>query len=269
MNTMTTRSTPGSRQPLVQVSDASIGYRGHLVGRGISLALYEDEVLCLLGPNGSGKSTLFKSILGLLPIYDGHIHVQGKALTDWSRRALAQQVAYVPQAHAAFFPFMVEDVVLMGRHARLGALSSPSDADRHLAQQCLEDMGVGHLQRRAYTEISGGERQLVLIARALVQEPAVLVMDEPTASLDFGNQIRVLDHIRALRDRGLGIFLCTHQPEHALRVADRVALFKQGHVHYTGLPQQVVNVSYLAWLYDLDPDVVRANLGGRAKTEAG
>lgn len=252
---------PSADLPFVSVRDASIGYRNHLVGRAISLDLSKGEILCLLGPNGSGKSTLFKTILGLLPLRAGRIVVQGKDVSEWTRQALARRVAYVPQAQSGVAPFLVEEVVLMGRHARLGWLSSPSDADRRMARQCLEDMGVGHLSRRVYTEISGGEQQLVLIARALAQEPDVMVMDEPTASLDFGNQMRVLDYIRAMRERGLGIFLCTHQPEHALRVADRVALFKDGHVHYTGAPRRVLDVQRLAWLYDLDPAVVREGLG--------
>lgn len=245
---------------LIQVQHASIGYPGHAVGQGISLDVNAGEVLCLLGPNGSGKSTLFKTVLGLLPLRAGEILIEGKALSGWSRRSLAQRLAYVPQAHADVFPFTVEDVVLMGRQAHLGLLSAPSGPDRRLARQCLDEMGIAHLRHRIYTEISGGERQLVLIARALAQEPAAIIMDEPTASLDFGNQIRVLDHVRAMRRSGLGILLCTHQPEHAVRVADRVALFKRGQVHYVGAPQQALSVGRLAWLYDLDEAAVRANL---------
>lgn len=250
------------RQPLLHAQGLAIGYPGRAVGHDISLQLHSGEILCLLGPNGSGKTTLFRTLLGLLPADAGSVIVAGKDLRNWSRRALAKRLAYVPQAQSSPFPFAVGEVVLMGRHAHLPILASPSRADREVAQQCLTDMGVGHLWSRRYTEISGGERQLVLIARALAQQPDAVIMDEPTASLDFGNQIRVLEYIRGLQGRGLGVLLCTHQPDHALQVADRVALFKRGRLHYTGPARKALSVPQLAWLYDLDEAVVSARLAG-------
>lgn len=247
----------------LQVRRLAIGYPGHRVGRDISLDLHKGEVLCLLGPNGSGKSTLFRTLMGLLPMRSGQVLLHGRPLSDWSRGGLARRMAYVPQAQADAFPFTVEDVVLMGRLSHLGVWSSPGRADRQHALQCLIDMGVASLRRRAYTDISGGERQLVLIARALAQEADIIIMDEPTASLDFGNQIRVLEYVRSLRERGLAILLCTHQPEHALSVADRVALFRRGRIHDVGPPRPVVTLQRLAWLYDLDVETVRDMLANR------
>lgn len=244
----------------VDVSDLAIGYRRRCVGSGISFSLSAGEVLCLLGPNGSGKSTLFKTVLGLLPIQAGQIYIDGQALAMWSRGALARYVAYVPQAHNGSFAFSALDVVLMGRGARIGLFASPGPRDTDVAYHCLERLGIADLALRIYTELSGGERQLVLIARALAQEPQVMILDEPTSSLDFGNQVRVLDHINALRDKGLAIFLCTHQPEHALKVADRVALFKAGRLHHIGSAHDIVTVDNLAWLYDLPTQVVRKHL---------
>lgn len=244
----------------------NIGYRERVVGCDISLTVSDHEVLCLLGPNGSGKSTLFKTLLGLLPALSGKISIYGKPLSQWSRTDLSQQLAYVPQAHAGLFPFTVLEIVLMGRSARLGLFSSPKAQDRDIALQCLEQMGIVHLQQRVYTAISGGERQLALIARALAQQPKLMVMDEPTASLDFGNQIRVLEHIKKMRGQGMGILLCTHQPEHALRVSDRVALLKDGQVHHIGPASSTITAARLAWLYDLEEDVVSASLPSLAQS---
>jgi iron complex transport system ATP-binding protein len=143
------------------------GYRGRRVGSGVSLDLRAGEVLCLLGPNGGGKTTLLKTMLGLVPALDGTIRLDGEDLTSWSRKRLARVVGYVPQAHAAFFPFTVLDVVMMGRSAHIGLFSAPSRSDREIARRALGTLGISHLEERIYTEISGGERQLVLIARAL------------------------------------------------------------------------------------------------------
>ncbi len=245
---------------VICAENIKIGYGARVVGDAISLTVSDHEVLCLLGPNGSGKSTLFRTLLGLIPALSGTISIYGKALSQWSRTELAQQLAYVPQAHAGLFPFTVLEVVLMGRSARLARFASPGSQDRAIALQCLEQMGIAHLQQRVYTAISGGERQLALIARALAQQPKLMVMDEPTASLDFGNQLRVLEHIQKMRGLGMGILLCTHQPDHALRVSDRVALLKQGQVHHLGPAASMVTAPHLAWLYDIEEGVVKANL---------
>ncbi len=245
------------RSAVISVQGAGIGYPGRRVGRDVSLALYAGEVLCVLGPNGSGKSTLFRTILGLQPLLEGEIRLHQRPLSSWSRRALAREMAYVPQTQAPAFAHRVLDVVLMGRQAHLGPLAMPSRRDRELARHCLETLGVLSLAERAITAISGGERQLVLIARALAQQAAILILDEPTASLDFGNQIRVLERLALLRDKGLSVLLCTHQPEHAVRVADRVALFRDGRVHCVGRPEAVLDVARLAWLYGLDEATVR------------
>lgn len=237
-----------------------IGYPGHPVGRDINLSLASGEVLCLLGPNGSGKSTLFKTLLGLLPAQTGSVVAAGQDIRRWSRRRLARHLGYVPQAGGGSFAFSVLEVVLMGRSARLGRFAAPSKRDQQLARDCLARLGISHLERRQLTAISGGERQLALIARALAQEPALLVMDEPTASLDFGNQIRVLDHLQRLRDEGLGILFCTHQPEHGLRLADRLVLFKQGRIRYCGSADRLTS-GQLAELYDLSEAQVQTHLG--------
>lgn len=250
----------GGDAPMIQARDLGIGYPGREVGSGLTLDVSRHEVLCLLGPNGSGKSTLFKTLLGLIPALSGQVLVGDRPVSRWSRQELARQLAYVPQAQDGTFGFTVLDVVLMGRSARMGQFSGPSAHDRDVARQCLEQMGIAGLARRRYTEISGGERQLALIARALAQEPAIMVMDEPTASLDFGNQMRVLEHIRNMRQQGVGILLCTHQPDHALQVADRIVLLKHGRLRSLECSASRDVIDSLAWLYDLKPEIVEAAL---------
>jgi iron complex transport system ATP-binding protein len=238
------------------VEQLGFGYPGKAVGRGVSFALDQGEVLCLLGPNGGGKTTLFKTILGLLPPQAGRVLIDGDDIAHWPRRRLAQVMAYVPQAHAAFFPFTVRDVVLMGRTARIGLFATPSRPDIAAADRALETLGIAALADRVYTQISGGERQLTLIARALAQEPRLLIMDEPTASLDFGNQVRVLDQVRALARVGIGIVLSTHDPDHAFLCADRVALLHDGAVVRLGRPETEITPETLRLLYGVEVAVI-------------
>lgn len=244
----------------LEVDQIAFGYGSRLVGQDISFTLDENEVLVLFGPNGAGKTTLFKTLLGLVPLRAGAIRLDGRPIGSWSGRERASRIAYVPQAHAALFPFTVEDLVLMGRAPHVGLFATPGRRDRDLAAATLERLGIGHLAGRAYTEISGGERQIALIARALAQEPSILVMDEPTASLDYGHQMRVLDRVRELAGEGVSIILSTHNPDHAFRVADRVALIFQSRLAALGRPEAVLTANALKQLYDID--VVIGTLAG-------
>lgn len=243
----------------IEAIGLAIGYRGKQVGSDIAFGLHPGELLCLLGPNGSGKTTLFRTLLGVLPPLAGSVQVDGRDLHTWRRRELARKLAYVPQGHAGLFAFTVEQVTLMGRTARMGRFATPSREDHKVALECLRGIGIEHLRERVYTQISGGERQLVLIARALAQAASILILDEPTASLDFGNQLLVLEHIANLKRRGIAVLMSTHQPEHALRVADRVALLKEGRIASQLRPEELTS-SILAELYETDPKLVAASL---------
>ncbi|HNQ05503.1 MAG TPA: ABC transporter ATP-binding protein [Thiobacillaceae bacterium] len=245
---------------LLEARGLAIGYRGRRVGGDIDLCVATGEVLCLLGPNGGGKTTLFRTLLGVLPPLAGVVTIAGRPLRDWSRLELARQIGYVPQAHAGLFAFTVEDVALMGRTARMGRFSSPSPQDRAAVGVALARLGIAHLAGRIYTEISGGERQLVLIARALAQEAKMLILDEPTASLDFGNQLRVLGEIERLKRDGIAILMSTHQPEHAFKVADRLALLKTGQIVAQGMARATATPERLAVLYEADVAAVAACL---------
>ena len=172
-------------------------------------------------------------------------------------------MAYVPQAHVPFFPFQVRDIVLMGRTARIGLFATPGPADQAIARNALDTLGIGALADRIFGELSGGERQLALLARALAQETRVLILDEPTASLDFGNQVLVLDRVRALADAGMAVVLSTHDPDHALMCADRVALLQAGRLLALGPPLATLTPARLHDLYGIEVAVTYVEELGR------
>ena len=210
-------------QPLLSVKNLACGYHGKAVLPPISFDVFPGELFVMLGPNGVGKTTLFKTILGLIPKIEGEVFLSGSPSN--AKGASTKSIAYVPQAHAPSFSFTVEEIVLMGRTPRIKTFSTPSENDRALAQSALGELGLEHLAHRSYTEISGGERQLVLIARALVQEPDIIVMDEPASSLDLGNQAKLLHLLSNLtKKRNLAALMTTHNPDHAFLVADKALL---------------------------------------------
>jgi iron complex transport system ATP-binding protein len=236
----------------LEAHDLAFGYPGHPVGRGVTLAFEAGEIVCLLGPNGGGKTTFFRTLLGLLAPQGGAVLIDGCDLAGFARADVARRLSYVPQAHAGYFPFTVRDVVLMGRTAHLGVFAAPSRHDREVAAGAIARMGLSHLAESEYTRISGGERQLALIARALAQEGRIVVMDEPTASLDFGNQVKVLAQVRALAATGIGVVMATHDPDQAFMCADRVALFHQGTLLHAGTPDETLTQDRLRTVYGIE-----------------
>jgi ABC-type cobalamin/Fe3+-siderophores transport system ATPase subunit len=228
------------------------GYPGRAVGRGLDLALAPGEVLCVLGPNGGGKTTLFRTVLGLLPAQEGDLRLEGHALADLARGEIARRMGYVPQGTAAQFAFTVRDAVLMGRTAHIGLFAAPGAADRAAAERAIEALGIGDLAERVLTELSGGERQLAMIARALAQGARALVLDEPTASLDFGNQVRVLREVRRLAAEGYAVVFSSHDPGQAFLAASRVLLLARGGAYRQGAPEEVITAENLRQVYGVE-----------------
>lgn len=245
---------------VIALKDVMIGYGKKVIGKDLNIDFQAEQVTCLLGANGCGKTTLLKSILGVLDILAGDIIINQKPQSQWTRKELAQFIGYVPQAHNGIFPYSVEEVVLMGRTAHINWYGAPRQHDIKIAVDCLGILGIEHLRYQNYIQLSGGERQLVLIARALAQQPKFLVMDEPTSSLDFGNQIKVLEHILKLKNEGLSILLTTHQPQHAVRVADNIILLNSGSIIANDTPAKALSASNLATIYGLDKEVIERNL---------
>lgn len=252
---------------MLDARELAIGYGATEIGSGLSLAVKTGDILCLLGPNGCGKTTLFRTLLGLLPALSGQVLLGGKPITAQRRSEIAKQIAYVPQAHAPPFPFEALEVVLMGRTARLGTFGQPGQRDRETALTAMRQLGIGDLAHRDYSRLSGGQRQLVLIARALAQEAPLIVMDEPTASLDFGNQAQVLAQITTLvrnaSEAGHGVILSTHDPDQAFALDARVLLMKDGRTRAEGSASEVLTGENLSDVYGIPVTVETTGSGRR------
>jgi iron complex transport system ATP-binding protein len=234
---------------ILSATDIRHAYRGAVVLQGASLQLRPGEVVALLGANGAGKSTLLRILLGLLKPGGGEVRLAGRPLADYPRRELARQLAYVPQVHSTPFPYTVRQVVTMGRLPNTGLFAAPGAADFAAVERVMVRLNIDRLAERPYTEISGGERQLALIARALAQGSRLLVMDEPASGLDYGNQITLLELLRSLAAEGYGILKTTHHPDHALAGSDRVAILQNGRIVAQGQPAEVMTASLLSDLY--------------------
>jgi iron complex transport system ATP-binding protein len=253
---------------MLEVEHVRFGYgRGPLVLDDVSFALGAGDVLWLLGPNGSGKTTLLRCVLGLHAPTAGAIRIGGRDVSALAPAELARATAYVPQSSPAVFPFAAFDVVLMGRSPYLRFMASPTATDRALTRAAMTELGIDELAERRFDELSGGERQMVLIARALAQGSRVLVMDEPCAGLDYGNQVRILTTIRTLARQGYGIVLSSHVADHALLVGNRVALLRRGRLRGPGAPRDVITAAALSELYGTTIAVVGVAAGDDGMTE--
>lgn len=249
---------------VIAAENVSFGYNSTMVLSEVSLSVQAGEVVTLLGPNGSGKSTLLKTLLGIHKPARGTVFLGGTNITRIGSKGLARRIAYVPQIHKSSFPYRVIDVALLGRIPHKSFFFKYSKNDLRIAYDALERLSIPHLADRAYTEISGGERQLTLIARALAQGARTFIMDEPASGLDYGNQLRLLEQIVALSREGYTFIKSTHSPEHALWIADRVIMMKGGKIIADGSSDDVVSDENLFNLYSARVSVVRLNNSLRA-----
>ncbi len=249
---------------MLEVRDLRCAYDKTEIVHGVSFDVNDGEFVCIIGSNGCGKTTTLKNVLGLYKPTGGTVHVNGDDVLVMTDRERAKRFAYIPQAHTPPFPFSVADVVLLGRTPHLGsAVTHTTPWDLEIAYSAMETLGIQDLAHEAYTRLSGGQQQLVLIARALCQAPDVLIMDEPTASLDFGNQQVVLSQMRRLVEGGTGVLMVTHDPNHAFYCADKVVAMERGVVIGEGTPAEVVTTEMLARIYNARVEVQQV----RAKTD--
>lgn len=232
------------------VENISFGYSpaGDLLAD-LSFSVSKGDVVCLLGPNGAGKTTLLRCLLGIAKVRTGSIKVSGRNIGEIPAKELAMAMAYVPQAATSVFPYRVLDIVVMGRTPHVGFTAVPTDEDYDMAQAALAELGIEHLADCLFSQISGGERQLTLLARALTQQAQLLIMDEPTSSLDYGNQVRILRVVDKLAKQGYSIIMTSHFPNHAFLLCNKVLIMKNGKITAIGTPEEVVTDSILSDLY--------------------
>ena len=246
---------------MLSAQNLSIGYSGRMLAADISFTLADGEVIAILGPNGCGKTTLFRTLLGLLPALHGTILVSGRGFAALTPNIRARSIAYVPQISTSFANFSVMEVVEMARTPHLAWYSSPGAKDRAIAEDALEELNIGDFAEREFSELSGGEQHLVMIARALASEAKILLMDEPTASLDFGNQFLILDEIAKLKSRGVSVIFTTHDPSHAFRIADRTLTIARSGQIEIGPTGAVLNAASLTALYGIGIDLIDSQHG--------
>lgn len=239
----------------ISVKDLSFSYGSHDVLKDITFDIPDGSLVNILGPNGVGKSTLFKCILGLNSGYTGEIRVNGKDMKTLSIKERAREISYIPQSHSPVYDYEVLDVVLMATGSDLKMLSNPGCEQRQRAYEALERIGIEGFAHRLYTQLSGGEQQLVLVARALAQNANTIVMDEPTSALDYGNTVRVLSCVRQLAREGLSIIQSIHNPDHAFLYSDRTLVLKDGRVDAYGTPYEVITSELISGLYSVNVQI--------------
>jgi iron complex transport system ATP-binding protein len=232
---------------MLSAREISVTYRGAAAPAldRVSFSVEPHRFAALVGPNGSGKTTLVQTLLGILPPTQGELTLDGRPLARWSAAERAMAVGFLPQREESHFGWKVDEVVMFGRYARLGPLAPPSRADLAAAHQAMIRADVAHLAARPIDALSGGEWQRVRIARALAQEPRILVLDEPNAGLDLGHEMEIFELVRALVDEGLAALVVTHDLNLAARFADRMTVLHDGHVVAEGSPNEVMRQDLL------------------------
>lgn len=244
---------------MLEIKNAEFGYsnkhKRKTVLENVSFSLHEGELMCILGANGVGKTTMYRTILGFLPLLGGEMLIDGRNIKEITRDDFSKYIAYVPQYHTPPFAYSVSDVVLMGRSTHISRFASPGKEDERIAHEMMERMGVIHLKDEIYTEISGGERQLVLIARALTQQTKYILMDEPAANLDFGNQMRLISEIKKLIAEGIGVCFTTHYPDHAFLAEASVLALESRASWKFGKAGDVITEDLLKRMYGIDASI--------------
>ncbi len=240
---------------ILDVDSISYSYGEKAVFEDISFSLKKGEVMCILGQNGAGKSTLIKCISGVFKPKKGKVRIMGQDTEELGAGNIARYIGYVPQQSELVFPFTVLDFVVMGRTPHLSVFSSPGEKDIEIARRSLEMTGTAYLAERTLNSLSGGQRQMIFIARALAQEPALLLLDEPTSHLDFGNQVIVLEMVQKLARSGIAVLMNTHTPDHAFLIGNSAAALSNKELIAIGAVDEVVNSEVMSSIYGVSVSV--------------
>lgn len=235
---------------MLKISNLSSGYNDKEIIRNISCAVNQGEFVGIIGPNGSGKTTLFRTITGIVGGYTGSLLYKEREIGAWSLRALAREIAVVPQFLMMAFPFKVYDFVALGRTPYLGRFEMVSECDEKVIKEAMELSGCFGLRERVVTELSGGELQRVFLAQALAQEPKLLLLDEPTSHLDIGHQVALMHLLNRLnKDRGLTIMIILHDLNTAGEYCQRLILLDEGRIYKSGSPVEVLTYQNIEAVY--------------------
>ena len=246
----------------LEICDLHFSYRGHKVLNGLSLTVTDGEMISLLGRNGAGKTTLLRLIPGFLKSDADAILIDGRPVSEMSLRERATYMAYIPQITRSVFPYSVRTSILMGSSNRLGLFQNPGPAEEQRVEEIIELLNLQEIEGRNMETISGGERQLVLIARAMMQDARLLILDEPTSFLDYSNQLLVLERVEDLVRQGYSCIYSTHNPDLALAHSTRAVVMKDGAIVFDGKPSALLGNDVLSRVYERHIDVVKTENGG-------
>ena len=249
---------------ILQVRNLGFEYiPGHKVFHDVSFTLERGEVLSILGTNGAGKSTMLNCIANLFKPTEGEILLDGVPMSSMRMNDVAKVIGYVPQVHRPSFAFSVREFVVMGRTPYIGAFTKPKARDYEIAERAMDRMGIRYLENKVFTELSGGEQQLVMLSRVLTQEPEIILLDEPTNHLDYGNQYRTMNMIRTLSSEGYTVLMTTHNPDHAIMLDGKVAILNSEGVLGVGQAADAITSETLTNLYGLNVDMIYSDKAER------
>lgn len=242
----------------IVVSNLKFNYGNKVVLDDISFKTNSSELICMLGSNGAGKTTLIKCLLGNLQNYSGEIIINDHNIKEYSIKELSHILSYVPQNKSQQFSLNVIDVVMMGTAHNISLMSEPKDTEYELSINALSKLGIDKLANQPFDELSGGEQQLVLIARALAQQTKIILMDEPSSALDYANQHYIMSIVKQLTREGYLIILSTHNPEHALNYADKILAIKDGKIIFDDIAINAIDSTLIKNLYGIDTQILKS-----------